>query len=90
MTSEERDLNFRILDGNPSPEILHALHLIANHRRCIEILRYLVRQNIVGDAFLHEYRFVHNRSGLNFMAEIVKRIDKDVSRRQILAGVHYI
>lgn len=90
MTSQERDLTLAVMDNCGAREITMHLFQISRHTRKMQILSYLVRQNITGRAFLNEIKVKHQGSVLNFMADIVKRIDRDVSKRPIIAGRDWI
>jgi len=89
MTQFERDLALAVIDGRPEPAIMVNLFQISRHARREEILLRLVRNRIVGLEFLAVLRERYDGSILNLMADVVKQIDRDVTRRPIVAGKHY-
>jgi hypothetical protein len=89
MTQFERDLTLAVIDGRPEPAIMVAMFQISRHTRREEILLHLVRGRIVGREFLAVLRERYDGSILNLMADTVKRIDRDVTRRPIVVGKHY-
>jgi hypothetical protein len=86
MTDYERELNFKVIKDCKGEEILTLLYNIYRHKRAIAILEYCVKNNITGTTFLGEIKVRHRGSLLNFMAEIVKKIDRDVVKRAIIVG----
>jgi hypothetical protein len=86
MTKKVRELTLRALDGSSNQElILHLFH-ISRHARAEELLEYITMNRLCGLELLSLIRIEFGGSVLNFMADIVKRIDRDIIKRPIIVG----
>lgn len=89
MSARERDLTHLVLDGETSKDLLMLLYFISDHVRVVEILQWLYKNKVIGKTLIYEMKFKHRNSVINTTAWIIKHLDYDIEKRQIIAGKHW-
>ena len=86
MNNQKREMFLMIADGNMCT--LPILYHFDKLSRCNDVLNYLLRNRITGDKFITLFKECNN-SILTMASEILKRINKDLQRKEIIGGKDY-
>lgn len=88
MTNERRTLMLMVMDGHPSVPAL--LYHLDRFRRCDDMLRWLIRNQLTGAKFLEWVRHEHGGSILKAGAFVLQRLARDHSMPRIIGGRDYL
>lgn len=78
MTPFRRELMFKVMDGQK--DVLPYLHHFTFYHQCDEILRWFIKNNLIGKEFLAWTRNKFGISMLDVSKYVLNRLTKDESR----------
>lgn len=89
ISSQRRELIFKVLDDFINPGMLRVVHELTNYRYCDNILLWLIANKITGKELNEFLNIQFKGSILSMVQYVVKIINKDNEIKPIIYGKDY-
>lgn len=84
MNPRRRQQFLKVMDGDQ--RVMPVLFMLNQHRRCGDMLDWLIDNNVTGINFYNWFKFDNEGSLLYAMQDIVRRLEKEVEHRPMEIG----